>query len=99
MGCLVTNSLRERLSSRLRLKRLVTRRNGAVIKYRKLAKAAAALKSSDLEREISEQLAMIEHLNAEIERLRGEPRSWARGNVVEAQSRSMQTGPHSKKLD
>jgi hypothetical protein len=70
----VTTSLRDRLSSKLRLRRLVTRKNATVLKYRKLAKASVATKSDNLERAISEQLAMIERLNTEIEKLKGKPR-------------------------
>jgi hypothetical protein len=97
---LVISSLPDRLSSKLRLRRLVTRRNEAVLRYRKLVKASVAIKSDELERAISEQLATIEQLNAAVERLQGKQSSRARGNVVKANPKvAKQIEPRSKEPD
>jgi hypothetical protein len=57
-------------SLRLRLRRVVARRNQAVIKYRRLAKASVAEKGDAFERFIARQLAEIARLEAEIAELR-----------------------------
>ena len=64
---------------RLQLRRLVARRNAAVIKVRRLAKASNVAKRHDLERLMSEQLVAIQNLNALIDELQGTsgpPPSW-----------------------
>lgn len=60
---------------RLKLRRIVARRNAAVIKVRRLAKASNVANSADFERLIAEQLAAIENLNALIDELRGKAAS------------------------
>src|SRR6266568_4348300 len=56
------------IALRLQLKRLVVRRNTAVviIRHRKLTKPSGAKKSDQLEQLISEQLGEIDRLNAQI---------------------------------
>jgi hypothetical protein len=89
---LVIRSLRDRLSSKLRLRRLVTRRNEAVLQYRKLAKASITTKTDELERAISEQLATIEQFNTEIEQLKIKTTSQAKGNAAKTQFRAVRAG-------
>ena len=87
---------RDHLSARLRLKRLVGRRNGAVVKYRKLLKARVTLQSDSIAREIAEQLAMIDQLNAEIERLQGKPSPGSGSPLTKDPSESMRIQPDRK---
>ena len=54
------------IALRLQLKRLVGRRNTAVVRHRKLTKPSGAKKSDQLEQLISEQLGEIDRFNAQI---------------------------------
>ena len=65
------------------MRRIVIRRNVAVIRYRKLAKARVAETSDRLKRLVAEHLAEIARLDAQIAELQAKPTPSERESAAE----------------